>query len=87
VGATGDYLERADELLRAGADVLVIDIAHGHSEVMERAIHDLRKSFGDVELVAGNVATSKACDSYWSAESTKLGRHWARRRLYDTDEH
>jgi IMP dehydrogenase len=35
VGATGDYLERADELLRAGADVLVIDIAHGHSEVMD----------------------------------------------------
>ena len=38
VGATGDYLERAAEVLRAGADVLVIDIAHGHSLVMERAL-------------------------------------------------
>ena len=38
IGATGDYLERAAELIRAGVDVLVIDIAHGHSVVMERAI-------------------------------------------------
>src|SRR4051812_48867614 len=37
VGATGDYLERARELIRAGADALVVDIAHGHSVVMERA--------------------------------------------------
>jgi len=38
VGATGDYLERGVELQRAGADALVIDIAHGHSLVMARAI-------------------------------------------------
>jgi IMP dehydrogenase len=38
IGATGDYLERAAELIRAGVDVLVIDIAHGHSIVMDRAI-------------------------------------------------
>ena len=37
IGATGDYLERAAELIQAGVDVLVIDIAHGHSVVMERA--------------------------------------------------
>jgi IMP dehydrogenase len=59
VGATGDFLERADELLRAGADVLVIDIAHGHSEVMDRAIQELRKRFADTELIAGNVATAE----------------------------
>lgn len=58
VGATGDYLERAAEVLRVGADVLVIDIAHGHSLVMERAIDEIRKRFGAVELVAGNVATA-----------------------------
>ena len=57
IGATGDYLERAAELVRAGADVLVIDIAHGHSIVMERALAEFRKRFGDVELIAGNVAT------------------------------
>ena len=59
VGATGDYLERAAELLKAGVDVLVIDIAHGHSNVMTRAVEGLRKRFGDVELVAGNVGTAE----------------------------
>jgi IMP dehydrogenase len=59
VGATGDYLERAAELLRAGADVLVIDIAHGHSVVMERALKELRKRHESAEVIAGNVATAE----------------------------
>ena len=58
IGAKGDYLERAAELLRAGADVIVIDIAHGHSVVMARAIDAFRARFGEVELIAGNVATA-----------------------------
>ena len=58
IGAKGDYLERAAELLKTGVDVIVIDIAHGHSVVMARAIEAFRKRFGDVELVAGNVATA-----------------------------
>jgi IMP dehydrogenase len=59
VGATGDYLERAAELIKTGVDVLVVDIAHGHSQVMARAIGELRKRFGEVELIAGNVATAE----------------------------
>ena len=59
IGATGDYLERAAELLKAGVDVLVIDIAHGHSQVMDRAISEVRKRFGAVELIAGNVGTAE----------------------------
>jgi IMP dehydrogenase len=59
IGATGDYLERAGELLRADVDVIVIDIAHGHSIVMERAIAEFRKRFGDAEMIAGNVATTE----------------------------
>jgi IMP dehydrogenase len=59
IGATGDYLERAAELIRAEVDVLVIDIAHGHSVVMERAMADFRKRFGDAEMIAGNVATAE----------------------------
>jgi IMP dehydrogenase len=58
IGAKGDYLERAAELIRAGVDVIVIDIAHGHSVVMARAIDAFRARFGDFELVAGNVATA-----------------------------
>jgi len=59
IGAKGDYLERAAELIRAGADVIVIDIAHGHSVVMGRAIDAFRERFGGVELIAGNVATAE----------------------------
>jgi IMP dehydrogenase len=59
VGATGDYLERAAELIKAGADVLVIDIAHGHSLVMERALKEIRRRWERVEVVAGNVATAE----------------------------
>jgi IMP dehydrogenase len=59
IGAKGDYLERAAELVRAGVDVIVIDIAHGHSVVMARAIEAFRKRFDGIELVAGNVATAE----------------------------
>ena len=44
---------------RGPVDVLVIDIAHGHSVVMERAMKEFRKRFGDIELIAGNVATAE----------------------------
>lgn len=59
IGARGDYLERAAELIRAGVDVIVIDIAHGHSEVMREAVEQFRARFGDAELICGNVATAE----------------------------
>ncbi len=59
IGARGDYLERASELVRAGADILVMDIAHGHSEVMKAAVESFRKRLGDCELICGNVGTSE----------------------------
>jgi IMP dehydrogenase len=59
IGAKGDYLERAAELIRAGVDLIVIDIAHGHSTVMDRAVAAFRRQFGDFELIAGNVATAE----------------------------
>jgi IMP dehydrogenase len=59
IGAKGDYLERAAELIRAGVDILVIDIAHGHSVVMAKTIEAFRAKFGDFEMIAGNVATSE----------------------------
>ncbi len=59
IGATGDYLERAAELIKAEVDVIVIDIAHGHSVVMARAIGEFRRMFGDFEMIAGNVATAE----------------------------
>ncbi len=59
IGATGDFIERATELVKAQVDVIVIDIAHGHSVVMAKAIETFRKSFPAIELVAGNVATAE----------------------------
>ncbi len=59
VGARGDYLDRAAALLDAGADALVVDIAHGHSEVMEQAVKALAARFRGVELVCGNVGTAE----------------------------
>jgi IMP dehydrogenase len=57
IGATGDYLERAAELVRARADVLAIDSAHGHSSRVLEAVREVKKRFPGVSLLAGNVAT------------------------------
>lgn len=57
IGVRGDYLERSEALINAGCDVLCIDIAHGHSEAVIETIKALRDKFGNVEIIAGNVAT------------------------------
>ncbi len=62
IGARGDFLERAEALRAAGTDALVVDIAHGHSETMERAVRALRERFGDLELVCGNVGTAEGAE-------------------------
>ncbi len=57
IGATGDFLERAAELVKARIDVLAIDSAHGHSSRVLEAVREVKKRFPGVALVAGNVAT------------------------------
>jgi IMP dehydrogenase len=57
LGATGDYLERAKELLSRKVDVLVIDTAHGHSERVMAAVKHVKNVLPQVQLIAGNVAT------------------------------
>jgi IMP dehydrogenase len=57
LGSTGDYLERAAELVKAKVDVLVVDTAHGHSTRVLNAVAALKKRFPEIDLVAGNVAT------------------------------
>ena len=75
IGAHGDYLERAAALLDSGADCLFIDIAHGHSSVMETAVNKLRKQFNDVPLVCGNVATGEGAQFMKDigADAIKIG--------------
>ena len=66
VGATGDYLERAAALVAQEVDVLLLDVAHADSEVVARAVSELRKRIARVPLVVGNVATARA--ARWLAD-------------------
>ena len=57
VGATGDFLERSQELVRRKVDVIAVDSAHGHSRRVMDAIATIKRACPDVEVLAGNVAT------------------------------
>jgi len=57
IGATGDFLERAEELVRARVDALAIDSAHGHSSRVLEAVRDAKRKFPEIDVLAGNVAT------------------------------
>ncbi len=75
IGVVGDYLERAQALVEAGADVLVIDVAHGDADHTVRAVEVVRSALGQVELVAGNVATASGAAALASAgvDAVKVG--------------
>src|SRR3989475_8314229 len=60
IGATGDYLERAQELVGRKVDVVVIDTAHGHTARVLQAVRTIKKKLPEVELITGNVATHEA---------------------------
>ncbi|HYP52696.1 MAG TPA: IMP dehydrogenase [Pyrinomonadaceae bacterium] len=59
IGATGDFRERADELVRRRVDCLVIDTAHGHSSRVIEAVREIKRRHPETQLVAGNVATGE----------------------------
>lgn len=67
VGVTSDTFERATALLKAGADAIVIDTAHGHSAGVLRKIKEIRAHFPDATLIAGNVATGEATKALFDA--------------------
>ena len=67
VGVTSDTFERATALLKAGADAIVIDTAHGHSAGVLRKIKEIRDHFPDATLIAGNVATGEATKALFDA--------------------
>src|SRR5919205_360433 len=62
VGTARDTMERAEALVNAHVDVLVVDTAHGHSQNVLDMVRQLRRRFPEVDLVAGNVATAEATD-------------------------
>ena len=57
VGVTGDYLERARELVWNGCNVILIDVAHGHHKNVGVAIEEIKKDISNIEVIAGNIAT------------------------------
>ena len=67
VGVTSDTFERAEALLKVGADAIVIDTAHGHSAGVLRKIAEIRDHFPDVTLIAGNVATAEGTKALFDA--------------------
>lgn len=75
VGVKGDFLERTEAILDAGADVVVVDIAHGHSENAVSAVRNIKKAFADCELIAGNVATARGTEDLITAgvDAVKVG--------------
>ena len=75
VGATGDFMERAAELIRARVDALVVDTAHGHTEAVISAAKKIKAKFPEVDLVAGNIATAEATKDLISAgvDAVKVG--------------
>ncbi len=75
IGATGDFLERATELINARVDVLAIDTAHGHSIRVIEAIKAVKKKFPEVQLIAGNVATGAGAKALVDAgvDAVKVG--------------
>jgi len=75
VGVVGDYLERSAAVLEAGADCLVVDVAHGHADHVIKAVENLRRNFPKAEIVAGNVATYEGARDLASAgaDGVKVG--------------
>ena len=74
IGVTGDYHERALALVAMGAQVLCVDVAHGHHILMKNALTQLRETFGTtVHIMAGNVATLAAVNDLadWGADSVR----------------
>ncbi len=75
VGIRPDLKKRAQSLIEAGVDVLVVDTAHGHSQSVIEAVKELKKSFPDFEIIAGNIGTAEAAEHLINAgaNAVKVG--------------
>ena len=75
IGATGDFLERAEALINSRVDAIVIDTAHGHSSRVIEAVKKVKAKFSEVEIIAGNIATAEATKALIGAgvDAVKVG--------------
>jgi len=75
IGATGDFKERADELVKARVDCLVVDTAHGHSSRVIEAVREIKRRYPDSQLIAGNIGTGEGARALVDAgvDAIKVG--------------
>lgn len=75
VGVTKDMMDRVDELVRAGVDVITVDTAHGHSKGVLNAVKTIKEKYPELQIIAGNVATGEAVRDLIKsgADSVKVG--------------
>ena len=75
IGVTGDFIERAEALVKAGVDVLAVDTAHGHSTRVIEAVKRIKKKFPEIDLIAGNVAVDEGAAALAGAgaDAIKIG--------------
>ena len=75
VGANGDFLERAQELVKSGVDIVLIDVAHGHHKNVKDAIEKIKTIDSRIDIIAGNIATAKAALDLqnWGADGLRVG--------------
>lgn len=75
IGVTADVVERAGALLSVGADFLVLDSAHGHSQNIINCLYKVKSAYPDCQIVAGNIATAAAAEDLIAAgaDSIKVG--------------
>lgn len=75
LGVTGDVVDRAEALVNAGVDAVVIDTAHGHTQGVVTALKNVKKKFPELEVIVGNIATGEAAKFLVNAgaDAVKVG--------------
>ena len=75
VGITANMMDRVDALVKAHVDVIVVDSAHGHSKNILEAVKNIKKTYPDLQVIAGNVATGEAVKALIEAgaDAVKIG--------------
>ncbi len=75
IGAMGDFMERADALISAGVDCILMDVAHAHSNIVKTAVRQFKSKFKSIDLVCGNIATEEGAKFLMElgADAIKVG--------------
>lgn len=75
IGVKGDYLERTKALVKAGCDIICVDVAHGHHELCGSAVREIKKLYPNLPVIAGNVCTAEGVEYLYKcgADVVKVG--------------